>query len=154
MPIWVLLVFQPKKISVYTFAKVCPFSIPKIIDQRIASWILDIVSLFHNLQIVWTLVSLLDPNSFVSFSNEIESKHISSIAKREKSHFNSKRSICFLLERFVQLKMWWKMSRSRADALCLLINEAPLNRSAALCLSFDQQQLQQNEMYFELTLER
>lgn len=141
MPIWVLLVFQPKTISVYTFAKVCPFSIPKIIDQRIASWILDIVSLFHNLQIVWTLVSLLDPNSFVSFSNEIESKHISSIAKREKSHFNSKRSICFLLERFVQLKMWWKMSRSRADALCLclyvvillLINEAPLNRSAVLC---------------------
>ena len=67
---------------------------------------------------------------------------ISSIAKREKSHFNSKRSICFLLERFVQLKMWWKMSRSRADALCLclyvvillLINEAPLNRSAVLCV--------------------
>ena len=91
-------------------------------------------------------------NSSFAFGSEficlfpMKSKHLP--AKREKSHFNSKRSIRFLLERFVQLKMWWKMSRSRADALCLLINEAPLNRSAALCLSFDQQQLQQNEIFW------
>ena len=124
---------QPKKSPIYIWlAKLAIFN-PKYWLKRIASWI------SFNVQIVWTLASLLDPNSFVSFqwNRNIFQQSVRKAISTPKGQFSFLAWKICPIENVVKnesITCWCPLS------VILLINEAPLNcRSAALCLSFDQQ---------------